>query len=152
MILYAVIAAVLLAVGFGSGWQTHGWKTDAQELSKVRVAEAQRDAALSYANDVSSKFETKLSKLRITNTTVNQEVRHETEKTVYRDCLVPDSGVVLLNRAIGQANADTAQPDAEVRSPNEAAKPGDDGRSAGVVHSSGSGLRRLFSPPSSAGK
>lgn len=111
--IYAFIAAAILALGFGSGWSVHSWKSDAEHVAEVRALEAARAAQEKRANEIATRFESRLNTIRSTNRTYYNETRHETEKTVYRDCVVPASGKLLLDAAIDAANA-TPQPDRTV--------------------------------------
>lgn len=141
--IYAVIAAVILAIGFGSGWTTHSWKTDAETKAAIEHAEAMRAAEEMRYNDIAEKFIKKLDNLKVVNRTINNEIHRETEKTVYRECVVPDAGRELLIRAVGQANADTTDPNAAVSTPAPGAKPANDGGASNVGNTGSTGIRGL---------
>lgn len=111
MMIYIMIG-LSLVVG-ASSWMARGhW--DAGEIAKVKLdTEQQKAQALAIADverkradEIASAFEAKLSNLRIINRTINNEVRHETEKVVYGDpnCDVPASGVLLINKSVREAN------------------------------------------------
>ena len=105
---YLILGALLaLAVASAGGWHAHTIYDKAEERDKlantiVSIQLDQQDAKL-----ISQDVQTALAGLRITNTTINNEVRHEiTEKPVYRDiaCGLPDSGRLRLDTAIDAAN------------------------------------------------
>lgn len=74
-----------------------GWQTDAQTL------QAYQDA-VEKGNEMSTKLEESLAKLEANKFVVKSEVRHETVKQIYSDCVVPDSGIRLFNKsAIGDS-------------------------------------------------
>jgi hypothetical protein len=133
--LIAVIA--IFGIGALSGWQGRGhW--DAGEINDIKLEVAQREAAAvalvneekKRSEEWAGRFEAKLANLRIVNRTINNEVRRETEKTVYTDCVVPESGVLLIRRSIDQANAAAAGiVPPEVPADTKPAGKGNDGRS-----------------------
>lgn len=113
------IAAASWAFGFGSGWTVDTWKQGAAHAKELQAA--QHDLALAEAaasqvraerDRIADTFLGKLAGLRPIYRTINNEVRHELEKTVYGDpnCAVPATGVGLLNAAIDAANG-KARPD-----------------------------------------
>lgn len=102
--------------GFVSGWTVDSWKDKAQHAAELKAAQDAAQQEREFRNTVSNNFETKLSKLRITNTTITQEIHREVEKAVYVDpnCAVPESGIRLRNDRIRAANGDTPEFDAGV--------------------------------------
>lgn len=107
--LFSIVAAGGTGLYFGVVIQ-RGW--DAAD--KVAMANAygdalkERDARLkelqAKGNTVEGDFLTALRNLQVVNKTYYNEVQKETEKVVYTDCKVPDSGVDLVNRHIDDAN------------------------------------------------
>jgi len=136
---YVMIA--LLLAGLAGGWFGRGhWdegeianiKLDIQKEKTAALAEAAATKAM--AEKIAANVDTRLSNLRITNRTINNEVRHETEKVVYGnpDCDLPASGVVLINQSIREANRASGYVPSEVPpgatpSANKGGK-GNDGR------------------------
>ncbi|WP_313308806.1 hypothetical protein [Stutzerimonas nitrititolerans] len=89
VIAYGIVAAVSLAVG----WQVHAWKV-AYDLERDRAAQA---AAAELVREVSGKTLEAISGIRIENKTIYQQGRMEVmRETIYRDCVLPDAGRVLL--------------------------------------------------------
>ena len=112
---YLIAVVAIFGMGALSGWAGRGhW--DEGEIANIKLEVAQREAAAvalvdeekRRSEEWAGRFETKLANLRIVNRTINNEVRRETEKTVYTDCVVPESGVLLIRKSIDQANAAAA--------------------------------------------
>lgn len=108
-VLLAIIATGAACLYFGMLIQ-RGWDAD----DKVQLATAYGDAmkerearlkeAQAKGNLVEDKFLTKLDGIQVVNKTYYNEVQKETEKLVYTDCKLPDSGVDLLNKHIDDVN------------------------------------------------
>lgn len=103
--LYAVIAFALLVVGFGAGWRVNEWKESAAKVAAIEQARKLQEAERRRADEISTRFEKKLAGFRVVQKTFFNEVKHETQQTVYRDCVVPDTGRLLLDRAVTTANS-----------------------------------------------
>jgi hypothetical protein len=75
-------------------------------MTRAVIVEAQKAQARAEAraDEISTKFETKLATLKIVNTTIQGKVTHELETRVYSDCKLPESGRLLLNESIDAAN------------------------------------------------
>lgn len=114
MQLYLLAAFLCLVAGFGAGWRINDWRTSAEKNAEIKAAEAARVEAQARADEIATRFEERLNNIRIINRTINNEVRHETEKTVYTNCVVPDTGRSLLNRAIDTANNTSGKLDVSV--------------------------------------
>lgn len=100
--LVVALAALALQVVLllGVGWKAYGL---GEEHERAKLM-AKVEAADKRAEEISSRFEDKLAKLKVVNRTINNEVRREVEKQVYTDCKVPESGRAVLGRAVGIAN------------------------------------------------
>ncbi len=105
-----ILAAVLALGSAGAAGMYGGYEIANARYARDREAlqQAQTDAltakseALELANkrgdETAGQFLTALKDMRVVNTTVNNEVRKETEKLIYTDCKLPDSGADLLKR------------------------------------------------------
>jgi hypothetical protein len=92
LIAYAVVAALSFAVG----WQVHAWKV-AYDLERDRQAQ---EAAAALVNEISGKTLDAIAGIRVENKTIYQQGRTEVlRETIYRDCVLPDTGRVLLESA-----------------------------------------------------
>lgn len=96
MIQYRILAGIAaLAVAFCSGWLVKGWAVDSDALDAY-------EKAVKRGNEMGEKLNATLKKLEANKFIVREELRHETIKQVYSDCILPDSGVRLFNQsAIG---------------------------------------------------
>lgn len=107
--LFAVLGAGGTGLYFGAVIQ-RGW--DAAD--KIEMANAygdamkEREARLkelqAKGSTIEGDFLTALKGMQVVNRTYNNEVVKETEKLVYTDCKLPDSGVDLLNKHIDDVN------------------------------------------------
>lgn len=109
----AALLALIMAGGSGMyfGYEIASARADERiqvlKDAQIDALTAKNDQLLAEqrrANEIASRFEATLKGIRIENKTFNNEVRVEREKLVYTDCVVPDSGVDLLNRHIDAAN------------------------------------------------
>lgn len=92
LIAYAVVAALSFAVG----WQVHAWKV-AYDLERDRQAQ---EAAAALVNEISGKTLEAIAGIRIENKTIYQQGRTEVlRETIYRDCIIPEPGRLLLKSA-----------------------------------------------------
>ncbi len=102
-------ALVALAASFCAGgylgYDYAGARCKAAEADRRELVAEIRTANLHLADGIASRTETALGSIRIENTTINREVRHERE--IYTrvldnpDCAIPPSTVGVLNRARG---------------------------------------------------
>lgn len=108
-VLFAILAAGGAGLYFGMLIQ-RGWDAD----DKIEMANAygdalkERDARLkelqAKGSTIEGDFLAALKDIQVVNRTYNNEIVKETEKLVYTDCKLPDSGVDLLNKHIDDVN------------------------------------------------
>lgn len=92
LIAYVLVAIASLAVG----WQVHAWKV-AYDLERDREAQ---EAAAELVREISGKTLEQIAGIRIENKTIYQQGRTEVlRETIYRDCVLPDAGRLLLESA-----------------------------------------------------
>lgn len=94
-------------------WKVTSYYYQAEAAKEVAAAIASKDAAESRADEIAGKFEDKLTKLKVINRTITNEVQRETLKPAY-DCLLPADGARLLNVARTNQIEATAKPSGEV--------------------------------------
>lgn len=106
MIVGALVAlAAATAAGGKLGYDLAAAQCKSAELDRELLAERLRTENIELADEISARTEQQLGRIRITNRTITQEVRHERE--VYTQvldnpaCAVPVSTVRVLNRARG---------------------------------------------------
>ena len=91
--IFAIAFAIAVALSGFSGWKLHAWKDAADREQYERGAAKAMEAAA-----------TEIAKIDLTSTTINRKVEHEIQtNTVYRDCVLPSSGVQLIREAYGAA-------------------------------------------------
>jgi hypothetical protein len=105
MNLYLIIAALVfygVSVA-GAGWGGFGLGVDHQKASN-----ADRDKTMREAVDqASQKVAQAISKIKVINTTIQQEVQRETRtEPVYIDCRHTPDGLRLINAALTGARPD----------------------------------------------
>lgn len=132
-------AAGIVVLIFGAGtWAGAKWTGTAFEKYKAEVAQEKLEQqtallkAISEANartaEVESAYQEEIARLKMRVRTITKEVIREVEKPVYHECVLPESGRVLLDDAIRAANT-AAGFDGEVPPDPEPASQ-DDGGSA----------------------
>lgn len=93
-----------LALSFFGGWKIKSALVDAYELKDLKEAIEQRDALQSRVNELSGK----VNDLIIENNKVQEKIVERTykeiEKPVYKECILPKSGVDLRNEQIRELN------------------------------------------------
>lgn len=111
-----VASAVLVLACAGGAGMWGGYEIASSRYSRtiseikdahIDALEAKNELLLAEqrrGNEIAQDFLDRLSNIRIENRTFNQQVRVEREKLVYTDCVVPESGVDLLNRHIDATN------------------------------------------------
>lgn len=88
--------AGLTVAGLAIGWMLHSWKT-AYDLERDRIAQ---EKAEQLVGEISGKTLEQIAAIRIENKTIYQQGRTEVlRETVYRDCVVPEPGRLLLESA-----------------------------------------------------
>ena len=103
-IVIAGVAITVITGSFGSGYRYRGLiETERQAKLKEEY-----DDYINKQNEVnrnlSTQLEDALKKLKQNQRVVTKYVRVEVEKPVYRDCVVPSSGVQLLNETADKLN------------------------------------------------
>jgi hypothetical protein len=135
----AIAAAVGLLLGFAAAWVVQGWRIEAIEADYIEEKAKAVQEEYERANQISNDYAEVVRWLNEQRNKRTQTVMVEVQKPQYLnpDCIRPESGRVLLNDAVRQANA-ARLPDATVPSlARDAAKRDDAG--AGTVGISGAG-------------
>lgn len=103
--LYAYVgtALVALAVGFGGGWTTQGWRHGAAENKAVINAQAKARLQRQGADAGARQFETVREKIRTEYIPIKEEVERVVIQYRDRECFAAD-GLRLINEAVRAAN------------------------------------------------
>ena len=95
------IGAVLVAIGFTTGWAVNGWRHDSIELAATtaaqNVAKDNQTMIASAAAELQSKIASSVVTQRIIERGVIKEIRNN--ETIYRNVCITDAGRVLINDA-----------------------------------------------------
>lgn len=140
----AIAIVVAIAAGFAAAWTIQDWRIDSIKAEyiedKAKAVQEEYDRANQISNDY-AKVVTWLNEQRQRRT---QSVRVEVQKPEYAnpDCIRPESGRMLLNDAVRQANA-ARLPDATLSQVVRDAGERNDGRSDAMGVKPSGGLHGL---------
>lgn len=119
------LAVLLLLAGAAfSGWQARVTWDKAEERDQLANTIIAIQMGQQETREMSQTMQETLANLRVTNTTIRNEVQREIiEKPVYRDiaCALPDGGRLRLDAAIDAANR-AGRHDSSVPRPAEAGR------------------------------
>lgn len=141
----AVATLLGILLGAGSAWTIQGWRIDAIradfESDKAKAVQQEKGRADQIGNDYAAVVDYLNEQKRARTITVVKEL----EKPIYRDpvCAIPESGRVLVNDAIRQANA-ARLGNAVLPAHSSTARESNAGRSPSVVDMGGRGLRGML--------
>lgn len=98
----AALFCLAICVGcFGFGWYVKGVFIEASTAAAIKEAMDAKDAAIADRDKLSAKFEQEKTAHANDNASFNQQLEKELAKNhSYTACVVPPSGVRLLNRTI----------------------------------------------------
>ena len=145
--IYLIVCIVIAAIFGWSGYTIGGKLERAVQLEKVERAKLAKEAAEEKANLIATRFESQLANLKLVNTTINQDIRREIEKTIYTACKLPPSGRVLLDRAVGAANDPTKSASPVPANPAATGAGNDAGKSSRVDGRASRPVRRVLTAP-----
>lgn len=141
----ALAALIGLCVGAYGAWSVQSWRIDSIKADaitdKAKALEKEQGRANQISNDWAEVFAYLNEQKQVRTVTVVKEL----EKPIYRDasCVLPESGRLLVNDAVRQANA-ARLGDTVLLKAAGTAGPGNDGRSPSLVGVGVRGLRGLF--------
>lgn len=141
----AIAALIGLLFGAAGAWAVQGWRIDAIKADATeKLAKAikqEKDRADQISNDYAAVVGWLNKQKQARTVTVVKEL----EKPIYRDaaCMLPESGRVLVNDAVHQANS-ARLGNAVLLKDSGTAESGNDGRSPSLVDMGGRSIRRLF--------
>ena len=98
-------AFILCTLIFYAGWKVCSWRYDSQYKKAYDNAIAQVQAQQIKNNELSEKYQKQLNDYQKQSTKVNENVKTEiVTHTVYASCMLPTSGLQLINSTVDQAN------------------------------------------------
>lgn len=141
----ALAALIGLCVGAYGAWSVQDWRIDAIKANFVTDKAKAIEKEQTRANQISNDYAEVVTWLNQQKQARTITVVKELEKPIYRDaaCVLPESGRVLVNDAVRQANA-ARLGDAVLLKTAGTAGPGNDGRLLPLDGVGGRGLRGLF--------
>lgn len=141
----AIAALVGLVVGACGAWMVQGWRIDAIEAGHIEDKASAIEEEQKRANKISSDYAEVVTWLNQQKQSRTVTVVKELEKPVYRDaaCVLPESGRLLVNEAVRQANASRFG-GAVLPKDSGVAAAGDDGRATAVDEVGSGGLRGML--------
>lgn len=99
-----VKVAIIIAIfgGYSWWWYNLGWKSrdrDAlqEKVAQMEAAENDKKEIQDRLDDVSSRLQTALSNVRVETRYVDRVITKEIEKPIYTQCVLPDTGKIILN-------------------------------------------------------
>lgn len=141
----AIAALIGLLVGAGCAWTAQGWRIDAIKADFVTDKAKAIEQEQTRANQISNDYAEVVTWLNQQKQARTVTVINELEKPIYRDaaCVLPESGRMLVNDAIRQANAARLGDSVLLKATGDTGA-GNDGRSPSLVGVGGRGIRGLF--------
>lgn len=105
-----IVTAICSAAVFTFGAWVNGYRW-AEKYTSLELAHANTDKAVRDVADAARKSTAEeISKIKITNTTINRKVEREVqEHTVYATCRVPASGMLIANEALAGRLSNSGQ-------------------------------------------
>lgn len=100
----AIVAALIVAAAFASGWKVNEWRNDASDLKAQQAAEKGAAAATTAAVDAIKGIEVRYVPIKTKAEVITREV------PVYRDCLHTDDGLRVVNEALTGQPAPAGDP------------------------------------------
>ena len=144
--LYAVIAVIIFALGAGSAVKVEEWRFAAKEAAQVKAQHEAQVAEDKRTNTIAARFAKAIADLKVNNAATNAKVLNELAQAVYTQCVVPDSGRVLLDSSADALNAAAGLAPAPAANPAPVPKPAgknDDGRPVPARSGLDAALQRL---------
>ena len=92
----------VIGIAFASmmfGMQIEEWRNTEKEFKKTKALESEKKILQDKVNDLSARSAKQNAEKQSLKTKLNEALSNERIKVIYRECVVPDSGVQLYNRA-----------------------------------------------------
>ena len=100
----AAIALLLIAASFFAGFK---YSSALEESAKAKIALEKQEAINAEAerrHAISLDYEKKLQEARDKTKTIYKTLEREIEKPIYKECVIPQSGVTRLNESAKEFN------------------------------------------------
>ena len=103
-----LIALALFLSGAGTGWKISEWKSEAEKAAELKAQQLADEKEQQRTQAISAAFQNGLANLARMQQGRATQVQREVLQTIYTQCVLPDSGRMLLdstatdiNRALG---------------------------------------------------
>lgn len=113
---YVATGLIALAVGFGGGWKTQGWRWDAADKQRIEQEAKERQKQLDRAHTASTTFEGKRTANETQYRTVTVTLEKIVDRPVYVNQCIDADGLRALNDQIARAT-DPGQPSLKLPKP-----------------------------------
>lgn len=105
MIYIKIGAAVLVvALAFGGGYRLKTMQVAEKENEQLKAAIAENERLQKEYNKMSDKVLQLASQNDVIQTRTIERVTTEVEKPIYKECIVPSSGIEILNSQVEELN------------------------------------------------
>lgn len=105
-LLYKILGAILIiTLAFGAGWKVKGWKDDSSYKALYADLINQINAEQQHNLTLSKQYAATLTQYHHMTEETQKHVKIEVDThPIYLDCILPDSGLQLINAAVDEAN------------------------------------------------
>ena len=109
IVLLLIVISGLVGLYFGYHYAKGEYSADKAAMltaynTALEESQARRKEQEDKGNLIAKDFMGKLAGIKVVNNNYHTTLQKETEKLVYTDCKVPDSGIDLLNKHIEESN------------------------------------------------
>lgn len=144
---WMILALAIFVSGAGVAHKLDSWYQASKENAQLQAAIAAQAAAEKRADEIANRFEGKLTGLRAAFGKTQRDITDELKKRVYTDCVLPESGRLLRDHAIDDANNSLGFAPELPANPQKP-KPGNDGRSLPAGSAADPAIRGVRIPAS----
>jgi hypothetical protein len=117
VVFYLLMALALFGSGAATGWKVVEWKNESDKAAAVQAQAMAQAAEDARAAKIAASFRQGILSLKATNQANDTKAATELAQKIYHDCVLPDSGRVLIdsgaddiNSALGFSTAVPAAP------------------------------------------
>lgn len=140
-----IVLLVTYGFGFGSAWKVNEWKHEADAVVQERAQAAAQAAEDARMAKIAAGFGAVLTAMKASKAKSDEKVTLELSKAVYTQCVLPDSGRVLLNSNANDVNTILGLSSPMPTDPGVVKIPSDDGGTVAARQGLDDAIRRLRS-------
>lgn len=113
---HVAVGIAALAIGFGGGWKTQGWRWDAADKQRLEQETADLRRITEHARQASGTYEDKRTANETRYRTVTVTLEKVVDRPVYLQQCLDDDGLRALNQQISRAS-DSGEPGLQLPKP-----------------------------------